>query len=78
MSNLTKRHLDAEYPYDVTLTKNDKEGFGFVVISSLNKGPTIGMYNVHTINFNLLFRVIALILMINIKIHIILCYRSNY
>lgn len=33
-----------EYPYDVTLTKNDKEGFGFVVISSLNKGPTIGKY----------------------------------
>ncbi|XP_025200491.1 membrane-associated guanylate kinase, WW and PDZ domain-containing protein 1 isoform X3 [Melanaphis sacchari] len=42
ISNSTKQHLDIEYPYDVTLTKKDKEGFGFVVISSLNKGPTIG------------------------------------
>lgn len=42
LSNSTKQHLDIEYPYDVTLTKKDKEGFGFVVISSLNKGPTIG------------------------------------
>lgn len=44
ISNPTKRHFDIEYPYDVTLTKKDKEGFGFVVISSLNKGPTIGKY----------------------------------
>lgn len=42
ISSSTKQHLDIEYPYDVTLTKKDKEGFGFVVISSLNKGPTIG------------------------------------
>jgi len=44
ISNSTKQHLDIEYPYDVTLTKKDKEGFGFVVISSLNKGPTIGKW----------------------------------
>ncbi|XP_050527687.1 membrane-associated guanylate kinase, WW and PDZ domain-containing protein 1 [Daktulosphaira vitifoliae] len=37
-----KQHIDVQYPYDVTLTKRDQEGFGFVVISSLNKGPTIG------------------------------------
>lgn len=42
ISNSTKEHLDIESPYDVTLAKQDKEGFGFVVISSLNKGPTIG------------------------------------
>lgn len=47
ISNSTKRHFDIEYPYDVTLTKKDKEGFGFVVISSLNKGPTIGKYKSH-------------------------------
>lgn len=46
VSNITKQHFDIEYPYDVTLTKNEKEGFGFVVISSLNKGPTIGNYNI--------------------------------
>lgn len=36
-----------EYPYNVTLTKKDNEGFGFVVISSLNRGPTIGMFDIY-------------------------------
>lgn len=43
MTNSNK-HLDKIYPYDVTLIKKDQEGFGFVVISSLNKGPAIGKY----------------------------------
>uniref|UniRef100_A0A8D9A780 Membrane-associated guanylate kinase, WW and PDZ domain-containing protein 1 n=1 Tax=Cacopsylla melanoneura TaxID=428564 RepID=A0A8D9A780_9HEMI len=31
------------YPYDVTITRRENEGFGFVIISSLNKaGSTIG------------------------------------
>lgn len=47
LSHSIKRHYDVEHPYDVTLTKKDKEGFGFVVISSLNKGPTIGKHNIY-------------------------------
>lgn len=32
-------------PYDVTVTRNEGEGFGFVVISSTNKATsTIGKY----------------------------------
>lgn len=31
------------YPYDVVVKRNDNEGFGFVIISSINKaGSTIG------------------------------------
>ncbi|XP_034239712.1 membrane-associated guanylate kinase, WW and PDZ domain-containing protein 1 isoform X2 [Thrips palmi] len=36
------RH-DGGYPYDVTVTRRENEGFGFVIISSVNKiGSTIG------------------------------------
>jgi hypothetical protein len=31
------------YPFDVTVTRRENEGFGFVIISSVNKaGSTIG------------------------------------
>ncbi|XP_046984274.1 membrane-associated guanylate kinase, WW and PDZ domain-containing protein 1 [Schistocerca americana] len=34
---------EAGYPYDVTVTRRENEGFGFVIISSVNKaGSTIG------------------------------------
>ncbi|PNF21214.1 hypothetical protein B7P43_G05085 [Cryptotermes secundus] len=34
---------DIYYPYDVTVTRRESEGFGFVIISSVNKaGSTIG------------------------------------
>ncbi|PSN56094.1 hypothetical protein C0J52_05890 [Blattella germanica] len=34
---------DIGYPYDVTVTRRESEGFGFVIISSVNKaGSTIG------------------------------------
>ncbi|XP_069694002.1 membrane-associated guanylate kinase, WW and PDZ domain-containing protein 1 isoform X2 [Periplaneta americana] len=34
---------DLGYPYDVTVTRRESEGFGFVIISSVNKaGSTIG------------------------------------
>lgn len=33
------------YPYTITLFRNGNEGFGFVIISTVNKnGPTIGMF----------------------------------
>lgn len=37
------RTSDIGYPYDVTVKRRENEGFGFVIISSLNKaGSTIG------------------------------------
>ncbi|XP_015584769.1 membrane-associated guanylate kinase, WW and PDZ domain-containing protein 1 isoform X2 [Cephus cinctus] len=37
------RHMNIQYPYDVTVTRMENEGFGFVIISSVNKaGSTIG------------------------------------
>uniref|UniRef100_A0A1B6DAZ4 Membrane-associated guanylate kinase, WW and PDZ domain-containing protein 1 n=2 Tax=Clastoptera arizonana TaxID=38151 RepID=A0A1B6DAZ4_9HEMI len=37
------RNSDVGYPYDVTVKRRENEGFGFVIISSLNKaGSTIG------------------------------------
>lgn len=34
---------EIRYPYDVTVTRRENEGFGFVIISSLNKaGSAIG------------------------------------
>ncbi|XP_066588814.1 membrane-associated guanylate kinase, WW and PDZ domain-containing protein 1-like isoform X2 [Prorops nasuta] len=37
------RHLNLQYPYDITVTRMENEGFGFVIISSVNKaGSTIG------------------------------------
>lgn len=39
---------DIGYPYDVTVTRRESEGFGFVIISSVNKaGSTIGKYIVY-------------------------------
>jgi hypothetical protein len=39
---------DIGYPYDVTVTRRESEGFGFVIISSVNKaGSTIGKKIVH-------------------------------
>lgn len=39
------RQTDIGYPYDVTVKRRENEGFGFVIISSLNKaGSTIGMF----------------------------------
>ncbi len=36
------------YPYDVTLNRTDVDGFGFVIISSVNRnGSTIGMEKLH-------------------------------
>ena len=33
------------YPYDVTVTRRENEGFGFVIISSVTKsGSVIGSY----------------------------------
>lgn len=37
--------LHETYPYDVTVTRNESEGFGFVIISSVTRaGSTIGEY----------------------------------
>lgn len=37
------RQTELGYPYDVTVKRRENEGFGFVIISSLNKaGSTIG------------------------------------
>ncbi|XP_043283004.1 membrane-associated guanylate kinase, WW and PDZ domain-containing protein 1 isoform X2 [Venturia canescens] len=37
------RQINIQYPYDVTVTRMENEGFGFVIISSVNKaGSTIG------------------------------------
>ncbi len=42
-----KQHqsLQDRYPYTITLFRNGNEGFGFVIISTINKiGPAIGLY----------------------------------
>ncbi|XP_055930097.1 membrane-associated guanylate kinase, WW and PDZ domain-containing protein 1-like isoform X2 [Argiope bruennichi] len=37
------RSMESIYPYDVTITRQENEGFGFVIISSVNRaGATIG------------------------------------
>ncbi|XP_033213644.1 membrane-associated guanylate kinase, WW and PDZ domain-containing protein 1-like isoform X2 [Belonocnema kinseyi] len=37
------RQMNIQYPYDVAVTRMENEGFGFVIISSVNKaGSTIG------------------------------------
>lgn len=44
MQSYSSRH-DGGYPYDVTVTRRENEGFGFVIISSVNKiGSTIGKH----------------------------------
>ncbi|XP_012282219.1 membrane-associated guanylate kinase, WW and PDZ domain-containing protein 1 isoform X2 [Orussus abietinus] len=43
LSTPYSRQLNIQYPYDVTVTRMENEGFGFVIISSVNKaGSTIG------------------------------------
>lgn len=38
-----ERQQNLQYPYDITVSRMENEGFGFVIISSLNKaGSTIG------------------------------------
>jgi hypothetical protein len=46
LSDVTKySRPDVSYPYNVTVTRRENEGFGFVIISSVNKaGSTIGKY----------------------------------
>ncbi|XP_071514434.1 uncharacterized protein [Panulirus ornatus] len=42
-TELHNRSLDMQFPYDVTVTRRENEGFGFVIISSVTKsGSTIG------------------------------------
>ncbi|XP_063994926.1 membrane-associated guanylate kinase, WW and PDZ domain-containing protein 1-like isoform X2 [Diachasmimorpha longicaudata] len=37
------RQMNLQYPYDITVSRMENEGFGFVIISSVNKaGSTIG------------------------------------
>lgn len=41
--------LNQTYPYTITLFRNGNEGFGFVIISTVNKnGPSIGMCILNT------------------------------
>lgn len=44
LSELHNRSLEMQFPYDITVTRRENEGFGFVIISSVTKsGSTIGM-----------------------------------
>lgn len=56
------RSMESIYPYDVTVTRQENEGFGFVIISSVSRaGSTIGkmLRSVCLIYFNLfLFNII--------------------
>lgn len=49
-------HMQREfiYPYDVIVSRNENESFGFVIISASNQyyGSTIGMYRYLIIKFN--------------------------
>lgn len=49
-------HMQREfiYPYDVIVSRNENESFGFVIISASNQyyGSTIGMYRNLIIKFN--------------------------
>lgn len=52
-------HSNVRYPYDVTVTRRENEGFGFVIISSLNKvGSTIGLFNVKRVNYSSLYQLL--------------------
>jgi len=43
-TNLSPIPQQQSYPYTLTLFRNGNEGFGFVIISTLNRnGPSIGM-----------------------------------
>lgn len=57
IQNLSKSN--SKYPYDVTVTRNESEGFGFVIISASNQyyGSTIGILKYNILNYcNLLDR----------------------
>ncbi|KAK8401754.1 hypothetical protein O3P69_001104 [Scylla paramamosain] len=42
-TELHNRSLEMQFPYDITVTRRENEGFGFVIISSVTKsGSTIG------------------------------------
>ncbi|MPC13471.1 Membrane-associated guanylate kinase, WW and PDZ domain-containing protein 2 [Portunus trituberculatus] len=42
-TELHNRSLELQFPYDITVTRRENEGFGFVIISSVTKsGSTIG------------------------------------
>nr|XP_045623577.1 uncharacterized protein LOC123773736 isoform X7 [Procambarus clarkii] len=42
-TDLHNRSLEMQFPYDITVTRRENEGFGFVIISSVTKsGSTIG------------------------------------
>lgn len=44
LAELHNRSLEMQFPYDVTVTRRENEGFGFVIISSVTKsGSTIGL-----------------------------------
>ena len=48
--------LDALYPYDVTVTRREKQGFGFVIVSSAvaKNGSIIGgIFGQQLVHFNL-------------------------
>ena len=44
-SDMHNRSMEIQFPYDITVTRRENEGFGFVIISSVTKsGSTIGKY----------------------------------
>ena len=46
VGGLQQQQQQQAYPYTITLFRNGNEGFGFVIISTLNKnGPSIGMWS---------------------------------
>lgn len=46
LSLATISRADSMQPYDVTVSRSENQGFGFVIISSVNRsGSTIGTYN---------------------------------
>ena len=43
--------MEMSFPYDITVTRREDEGFGFVIISSVTKaGSTIGTMNKNVLN----------------------------
>lgn len=43
--NQQQHQIGIRYPYDVIVSRNENEGFGFVISSSQYYGSTIGMFN---------------------------------
>jgi hypothetical protein len=45
ITDVAANSLGTTYPYDVTVTRRETEGFGFVIISSVTKsGATLGEF----------------------------------